>query len=235
MSGDEEEGLRKRKMLLEEDDDDKTTKYEEEKSKEAQKSHLPIENAKPIGKPIRVLGKGKGKKSHFEFFEFNGMKYTLEDSVIFMPAEEGKKPYTGIIKDITQGNDGYVSVKGQWFYHPEEAIKINGENWKPCDSRELFYSSHCDYVPAEAVMHKCVVHFVPKDKELPKRKDHPGFIVQKMYDNVERKLWNLGDVDSKDIRKKEIDVLIQKTLQRIGEAVGDGENQMENEKNLIKE
>jgi hypothetical protein len=49
-------------------------------------------------------------------------------------------------------------------------------------------------------MHKCVVHFVPIDKKLPDRKQHPGFIVQKVYDNVAKKLGKLTDSDYEEIR-----------------------------------
>ena len=143
-------------------------------------------------------------------------------------------------QDITQGNNGNVVVTGQWFYRPEEAEKKSGGNWKSCDTRELFYSFHRDDVHAEAVMHKCVVHYVPQHKQLPKRKDHPGFIVQKVYDNVEKKLWRLGDKGFEDIKQQEIDVLLEKTLQRIGElfdieadeTLNDGEDQMKIKKKL---
>lgn len=108
-------------------------------------------------------------------------------------------------------------VTGQWFYRPEEAEKKGGGFWKLHDTRELFYSFHCDDVPAEAIMHKCVVHFIHIQKQLPKRKDHPGFIVQKVYDNVGKKLWRLGDKIHDDAKQREIDLLVQKTLQRIGE------------------
>ncbi len=89
-------------------------------------------------------------------------------------------------------------VTGQWFYRPEEAEKKGGGSWQSSDTRELFYSFHRDEVPAESVMHKCVVHFVPIHKQLPNRKQHPGFIVQKVYDTVARKLWKLTDTDYED-------------------------------------
>ena len=66
-------------------------------------------------------------------------------------------------------------VTGQWFYRPEEAEKKGGGSWQSRDTRELFYSFHRDEVPAESVMHKCVVHFVPIHKQHPNRKQHPGF------------------------------------------------------------
>ncbi|KHN14902.1 protein polybromo-1-like [Glycine soja] len=228
------ENHRRRTQVTTSDDED------EQEKEEVLKLPRPVEDAKPIGEPLKYSRKGKSKKWHYDSFEFNGIQYTIGDHVLFKPEEKGQKPYAGIIKDITQGNNGNVVVTGQWFYRPEEAEKKGGGNWKSCDSRELFYSFHCDDVHAEAVMHKCVVHFVPQNKQLPKRKDHPGFIVQKVYDNVEKKLWRLGDKDYEDIKQQEIDVLVEKTLQRIGElidiepdeALDDGEDQMKNKKKL---
>jgi len=64
-------------------------------------------------------------------------------------------------QDITQSLNGSLMITGQWFYRPDEAEKKGGGSWKSIDNRELFYSFHHDEVPAESVMHKCVVHFVP--------------------------------------------------------------------------
>lgn len=108
-----------------------------------------------------------------------------------------------------------MMVTGQWFYRPEEAELKGGGHWKSLDTRELFYSFHRDDVPAESVMHKCVVHFVPLHKQLPHRKQHPGFIVQRVYDTVERKLWKLTDKDYEDNKQHEIDLLVQKTMKRL--------------------
>nr|CAD1834847.1 unnamed protein product [Ananas comosus var. bracteatus] len=119
--------------------------------------------------------------------------------------------------DITQDIEGNLMVTGQWFYRPEEAEKRCGGSWQARDTRELFYSFHLDDVPAESVMHKCVVHFVPLNKKLPLRSEHPGFIVQKVYDTVERKLWKLTDKDYEDNKQHEIDLLVQKTRRRLGE------------------
>ncbi|XP_040873173.1 uncharacterized protein [Glycine max] len=229
---------RKRMRLIEEDNDD--DENEEEKQQEVPELPQPAEDAKPLGEPVRVSGKGRGRKRHYDSFEFDGIQYILEDPVLLVPEEKGQKPYVAIIKDITQSISGNVKVTGQWFYRPEEAEKKGGGNWQSCDTRELFYSFHRDDVPAEAVMHKCVVHFVPRHKQLPKRKDHPGFIVQKVYDTVERKLWRLSDKDYEDIKQQEIDVLVEKTLQRIGElldlepeeAPDDDEDQLKNRKSL---
>ncbi|KAL0393545.1 UNVERIFIED_CONTAM: hypothetical protein Slati_4320700, partial [Sesamum latifolium] len=119
--------------------------------------------------------------------------------------------------DIAQTRDGAMMVTGQWFYRPEEAEKRGGGNWQSSDTRELFYSFHRDEVPAESVMHKCVVHFIPLHKQIPHRKQHPGFIVQKVYDTEQRRLFKLTDKDYEDNKQHEIDLLVQKTLARLGD------------------
>lgn len=119
-------------------------------------------------------------------------------------------------QDITE-TEGSLYVTGQWFYRPEEADKKEGGSWVARDTRELFYSFHIDDVPAESVMHKCVVHFIPQHKQILSRKQHPGFIVQKVYDAVEKKLWNLTDKDYEDNKQQEIDLLVKKTIDRIGQ------------------
>lgn len=126
-------------------------------------------------------------------------------------------------------------VTGQWFYRPEEAEKKGGGSWISRDTRELFYSFHTDDIPAESVMHKCVVHFIPLHKQLPKRKEHPGFVVQKVYDTVERKLWMLTDKDYEDIKQQEIDELVKKTVERIGEPLDvEPEDAPDDQEDLVK-
>lgn len=116
-----------------------------------------------------------------------------------------------------QAKDGTVQVEGQWFYRPEEAEKKGGGTWASSDSRELFYSFHIDEVPAESVMHKCLVHFIPPNKQLPQRHKHPGFIVRRVYDACEKKLFNLTDKDYEDPMQQEIDLLVQKTREALGD------------------
>ncbi|XP_027340270.1 DNA topoisomerase 1 isoform X2 [Abrus precatorius] len=241
---------RKRMKLQEEDEEEEEEEKNEEdkkkkrkpKDKEDEEEEPPQEDAKPIGDPVRVSGKGRGRRKHFESFEFDGNQYTLEDPVLLVPEDKEQKPYVAIIKDITQSQNGSMMVTGQWFYRPEEAERKGGGSWQSRDTRELFYSFHRDEVPAESVMHKCVVHFVPIHKQLPNRKQHPGFIVQKVYDTVERKLWRLTDKDYEDNKQQEIDELVQKTLQRLGtlpdiepeEAITDQEDLMKNKRILRK-
>ncbi|GMI76333.1 BAH domain-containing transcriptional regulator 1, ASI1-Immunoprecipitated Protein 3 [Hibiscus trionum] len=216
---------------------------EEEEEEDPEEEEVP-EDAKPIGEVVRVSGKGRGRRSHYESFEFDGNRYNLEDPVLLVPEDSNQKPYVAIIKDISQTKDGNIMVTGQWFYRPEEAERKGGGSWPSHDTRELFYSFHRDEVPAESVMHKCVVHFVPIHKQLPSRKRNPGFIVQKVYDTVERKLWNLTDKDYEDNKQHEIDLLVQKTLSLLGElpdieidaaaAVVDREEQLKTKRTLRK-
>ncbi|MCI45676.1 bromo-adjacent-like (BAH) domain protein, partial [Trifolium medium] len=56
------------------------------------------DDAKPIGDPIRVSGKGRGRKRHYESFEFDGNQYSLEDPVMLVPEDKEQKPYVAIIK-----------------------------------------------------------------------------------------------------------------------------------------
>ncbi|KAM3321760.1 hypothetical protein P3S67_002911 [Capsicum chacoense] len=65
-------------------------------------------------------------------------------------------------------------------------------------------------------MQKCVVHFVPLNKQIPKRKEHPGYFVQKVYDAEQRTLFKLTDEDYEDTKQHEIDLLVQKTIARVG-------------------
>ncbi|PKA53193.1 hypothetical protein AXF42_Ash009923 [Apostasia shenzhenica] len=179
--------------------------------------------AVPLGDVLKITGKGKMMKNHYGSFEFEGNVYELcdfcvqEDSVLLTPEDAKQKPYVAIIKDITEDVEGNLMVNGQWFYRPEEAERQDGGNWQSRDTRELFYSFHRDDVPAESVMHKCVVHFVPLNKKLPIRSKNPGFFVQKVYDAVGRKLWKLTDKDYEDGKQHEIDFLVQKTCNRLGE------------------
>ena len=57
-----------------------------------------------------------------------------------------------------------------------------------------------------------MVHFVTIHKQLTNRKQHPRFLVEKVYDTVERKLRILSDKDYMDNKQQAIDELLQKTL-----------------------
>ncbi|KAK9120462.1 hypothetical protein Syun_018079 [Stephania yunnanensis] len=204
---------RKTKRKAKESDEES----DEENSEGSDEEEAAQEDAKPIGEVVEVTGKGKNRKKHYRSFEYDGNRFELEDPVLLTPEDTTQKPYVAIIKDITQSTDGSMSVTGQWFYRPEEAAKKGGGSWQATDTRELFYSFHRDEVPAESVMHKCVVHFIPLNKQIPRRKEHPGFIVQRVYDTVHQRLWKLTDKDYEDIKQDEIDLLVGKTRERLGE------------------
>ncbi|PNT70602.1 hypothetical protein BRADI_2g14070v3 [Brachypodium distachyon] len=167
-------------------------------------------DAVPVGKPVKVTDKGNAQRKHYDAFECEGNTYKLWDTAMFVPELENQKPYVGIIKDIHKIG-GSLSVTAQWFYRPEEADEDGGE------PRELFYSSHIDEVPAGSVMHTCMVHFIPQHKQVPSMKEHPGFIVQKVYDHIKEKLWDVADKDYLDNMQHEVDLLVKETMDRIGE------------------
>ncbi|KFK28630.1 hypothetical protein AALP_AA7G024500 [Arabis alpina] len=222
---------RSSEMLRNEDEDNvplarsKVRKLNIEEMKKKRKSDVeekPMEEkwkqedcAQPIGELIRFTGKEEDMKCHYEKFEFHGKQYGLEDSVLLIPEAPTRKLYPAIIKDIyKQGKEGYVYLEVQWFYRPEEAEIKYGESWESRDSRHLFYSFHRDEVFAESVKRKCLIYFVPCEKQIPKQ---PGFIVQNVYDNVNKKLWKLTDNDFKEKQKHEIDLLVAKTMSQLGD------------------
>ncbi|KAL2502204.1 bromo-adjacent-like proteiny (BAH) domain-containing protein [Forsythia ovata] len=82
-----------------------------------------------------------------------------------------------------------MMVIGQWFYRLEEAEKIGGGNWESRVTRELFYSFHRNEVSAKS----------------------------KVYDTEQKRLFKLTDKDYEDDKQHEIDLLVQKTISRIGD------------------
>ncbi|KAL3833490.1 hypothetical protein ACJIZ3_008226 [Penstemon smallii] len=220
---DEREELKKPKKRKKKKNDEEEEEEEEEEepdaeteNEEEQEEEKECADAQPLGDVVRVSGKGRGKKNHYGSFQYDDLQYHLEDPVLLSPENCNQKPYVAIIKDIVQTLDGATVLTGQWFYRPEEAEKRGGGNWQSRDTRELFYSFHRDEVPAESVMHKCVVHFIPLNKQIPQRKQHPGFIVQKVYDTEQRRLFKLTDKDYEENKQHELDLLVQKTSVRLG-------------------
>ncbi|KAF8099411.1 hypothetical protein N665_0244s0013 [Sinapis alba] len=214
------EGKRRKRRILrlyEESDDDKEEKEKNEEDEERKEGGEKLHGAKPVGEPVKVTGKGKRRRTHYRQFEYGGKRYKLEESVMLNPEGNSQKPYIAIIKDITQKEDERMMILGQWFYRHEEAKKKNGGNWETNDTREVFYSFHFDEAPAESVMHRCVVYFIPPHKQLPKRKKNPGFVVRKVYDTDDKKLWKLTDKVYEVGKQYEIDLLLEKTMSRLGD------------------
>ncbi|KAJ0240900.1 Bromo adjacent homology (BAH) domain-containing protein [Hirschfeldia incana] len=210
---------RNRKMgrVYEESNDDEEEKAKDDEDEERKDGGEKLHGAKPVGEPVKVTGKGKEIRTHYGQFEYGGHRYKLEESVLLYPEYNSQKPYIAIIKDITQRIDGRMMILGQWFYRREEAKKKGGGNWEANDTRELFYSFHRDEFPAESVLHRCVVYFVPAHKQLPKRKKNPGFIVRRVYDTDEKKLWEFTDKVYEVAKQHEIDLFVEKSMLRLGD------------------
>ncbi|CAH8388113.1 unnamed protein product [Eruca vesicaria subsp. sativa] len=207
---------RERKMVYQESDENEEEKERNEDDEERKEAGEKSHGVKPVGEPVKVTGKGKERRIHYRQFEYGGNRYHMEDSVLLNPEYDSEKPYVAFIKDINQRNDGRMMIMVQWFYRPEEAEKKGGGNWVANDTPEVFYSFHCDEANAESVMHRCVVYFVPAHKQLPKRKQNPGFIVRKVYDTDEKKLRKLTDKDYEVEIQHEIDLLVEKSMSRLG-------------------
>ncbi|VFR01875.1 unnamed protein product [Cuscuta campestris] len=152
------------------------------------------EDAKPIGRVVRVRGKGRCRRNHYAAFQYNGFQFDLDDPVLIVPKETKQKPGVAIIKDIYKSHKGSMMVAGQWFYRPEETE-----------------------ISTESVMHRCTVHFIPLNKQIPMRSQHPGFFVQRIYDTEKMNLFKLSENDYEESRQHEIDLLVQKTFSRLGD------------------
>ncbi|XP_075488804.1 ASI1-immunoprecipitated protein 3-like isoform X1 [Primulina tabacum] len=151
--------------------------------------------ARSMGEVVRVSGTGKEKRNHYKSFEYDGFQYHLEDPVLLVPERKNQKPCVAIVEDIYQTFDGAIMVATQRLYRPEEAVKDGGGYWPSRNTREVLYSFHRTEVPAESVMHKCVLHFIPSDKQIPPRKQLPGFVFQKVYDTERQMVYKLTDQD----------------------------------------
>ncbi|GKC04308.1 bromo adjacent homology domain-containing protein [Tanacetum coccineum] len=118
--------------------------------------------------------------------------------------------------DVYERPDGSINVTGQKFYRPELMFNENSENLEPIESRRILYYSFdkCEF-PADSVMHKCRVHYLEPDKNIPSPKQHPGFIVRKVYDSISNKLNELLDSGFEEWKQREISLLVQRTNQII--------------------
>ena len=107
-------------------------------------------------------------------------------------------------------------MTGQKFYRLELTFNENEEYLEPIETRRLLYYSFdkCEF-PADSVMHKCRVHYLEPDKNIPSPKQHPGFIVRKVYDSISNKLNELLDSGFEEWKQREISLLIQRTSQII--------------------
>lgn len=82
--------LRRKRMKLPEEEEedeeaDKTKRMNENetpKSVVGEEEQLPFEDAKPIGDVIRISGKGKGRRKHYESFEYDGCQFLLVSFII---------------------------------------------------------------------------------------------------------------------------------------------------------
>lgn len=74
---DQQPKQRKRKKAKLQDDN------EEESRSEGSKDDGVQEDAKPIGDVVRVSGKGRGRRRHYEAFEYDGTRFDLVSILCF--------------------------------------------------------------------------------------------------------------------------------------------------------
>ncbi|EOA25843.1 hypothetical protein CARUB_v10019216mg [Capsella rubella] len=172
-----------------------------------------------VGKCIKVTGGGENRKCYYETFQFRGTQYSLEDTVLLDPYESKKTNYIALIKDIyVKKKDGFVKILVQWFYRQEDIKIKHAGKCESGDSEEIFFSFHQDEVFAESARSKCLVYFVPDDKQSSNLTKPPDFIVQKVYDNISKKLRKFSDEGFSVHQKFEISTLLAKTSSRTGDS-----------------
>ncbi|XP_010412499.1 PREDICTED: uncharacterized protein LOC104698806 [Camelina sativa] len=193
--------------------------------KKAKLEWKPWDCAKPIGEVIKRTGGREKITCHYETFEFHGTRYGLQDTVLLAPEISNQNYYVAIIKDIyVKEKDGLVKLEVQWFYRREDIkIKQVGK-WESENSREIFFSFHRDEVFAESVKHKCLVYFVPDDKQISNYSEHPDFIVRKVYDGINSKLRKFSDKGFNVRQKVEINILVENTISRIAHLLDNNNN-----------
>lgn len=84
----------KRMNLAEKEVEPRQKRKEKKKKSEKKDREVPQsgdeeeqqEEAKPIGEPVRISGKGKGRRTHYEAFEFDGNRYDLVRFFFFFSA-----------------------------------------------------------------------------------------------------------------------------------------------------
>ncbi|CAN6834441.1 unnamed protein product, partial [Brassica oleracea] len=62
---------------------------------------LKPDDAKPVGEPVKVTGRGERRRNHYGQFEYKGERYELlscEDTVMLFSEENSLIPYIAIIK-----------------------------------------------------------------------------------------------------------------------------------------
>ncbi|KAJ7947404.1 Bromo adjacent-likey (BAH) domain [Quillaja saponaria] len=113
-----------------------------------------------------------------------------------------------------------LSGKGRKKKYHYKAFEFDGNQYE-LEDFVLVAPDKKDEKPCVAVIkditQESVMHFVPMHKKIPKRSEHPGFIVQRVYDHREEKLYKLTDRDYKDNIQKEIDLLLHKIWSLLGD------------------
>ncbi|XP_011026556.1 PREDICTED: uncharacterized protein LOC105127121 isoform X2 [Populus euphratica] len=117
-----------------------------------------------------------GKKKDVQFYEsffYDGVDYTLYDSV-YMYKEGETEPYIGKLIKIWENADKTKKVKVLWFFRPHEISNYLGDEKTP--KNELFLASgeglgNTNVNPLEAIAGKCNVVCSSKDSRNPQPSD----------------------------------------------------------------
>lgn len=86
----------------------------------------------------RGVGGAKRDVQFYESFTFDGVQYTLYDSVYLFKKGE-TEPYVGKIVKIWEQGDKKKKVKILWYFQPDDVVNYLGD-YKPME-KEIFLAS----------------------------------------------------------------------------------------------
>ncbi|CAI9093474.1 OLC1v1028979C2 [Oldenlandia corymbosa var. corymbosa] len=144
------------------------------------------------GKKFRVGGKKKDLR-FYESFTFDGVEYTLHDSVYLYNKQDEDHPFIGKLIKIWQCADKSKRVRVQWFFRVSEIsywLRTHNVN---ASENELFFAAGegvglSNVNPLEAIVGKCSVVCISRDSRNPQ----PSAEQLQMADYVFYRTFDVG-------------------------------------------
>uniref|UniRef100_A0A5B7B2F1 BAH domain-containing protein n=1 Tax=Davidia involucrata TaxID=16924 RepID=A0A5B7B2F1_DAVIN len=154
----------------------------------------------------RGVGGKKKEVQFYESFTYDGVEYTLHDSVYMH--KEGEPPYIGKLIKIWETPDKTKKVKVLWFFRPSEILNWLGD--EEALENEIFLASGkgdglTKVNPLEAIAGKCNVVCTSRDRRNPQ----PSVEDLQMADYIFYRTFDVGHCtisDKMDDKVAEVDV-----------------------------
>ncbi|KAF2596092.1 hypothetical protein F2Q68_00007942 [Brassica cretica] len=99
---------KRRNVILYEESDEEEKETERKRKKdddETPPKEVKPDVVQPVGEPVKITGRGNGRRTHYRQFECNGKRYELEESVMMNPEGNILNPYIAIIKSVLRLGD----------------------------------------------------------------------------------------------------------------------------------